>query len=324
MGQLPSDTNMTAITVTDQEVYIQAQYFVHKDFSVSNKELLLDVFATHYRGQPVRIYVHDGENIEFSGFVDFVKYLARTFDIPLDAITWETHGIVNGFANKKLIPGIFVSTGRHIPDFARDLTDACFVGTVLGRFNPTRLRLAYELDQAFPNDNYTIFQPKFSEAVRLLYPASELYSLELAWLEHKQFANDLNCRHPNGNVDWQPSCESYPNIWNRYQIEIVSETDSMSDCWITEKTARCLATGKPFVLLAGTGALNNLRNMGFCTFDTVLDESYDQAKTPTARIHSIIKSLQPLQHDQLAIEQLYSIAKNNIEIYKHYSETIRQ
>jgi hypothetical protein len=310
------------VTVTDQEIYIQAQYFVHKDFSVSNKELLLDIFATHYSGQPVRIYVHDGENVEFSGFIDFVKYLVTTFDIT--NVTWEAHGIVDGFANKKLIPGIFVSTGRHIPDFTQDLSNALFVGTVLGRFNPTRLRLAYEIDQAFPGDNYTIFQPRFTEVVRLLHWAVNLYTRELEWLEHKQFAHDIASHHQNGNVDWQPSCTNYPNIWNRYQIEIISETDSMSSFWVTEKTARCLATGKPFVLLAGKDSLNNLRGMGFNTFGDVLNESYDQAKTPTERIHSIIDSLQPLQNNPEAIAELYSIAKTNIEIYKHYAETIRQ
>ena len=325
MGPVSSNANMTAITITDQEFYIQAQYFVHKDWSVTNKELLLDIFATHYQGQSVRIYVHDGENIRFSGFVDFVKYIAAAFDIATDTITWETHDdYIYPFGYKKLVPGIFCSTGRHIPEFVQDLSNACFVGTVLGRFNPTRLRLAYELDRAFPNDNYTIFQPKHSEAVRLLYPAADLYTQELAWLEQKQFAQDLVCRHQNGNVDWQPSCAAYPNIWNRYQIEIISETDAMSSFWVTEKTARCLATGKPFVLLAGTGALNNLRSMGFNTFGGVLDETYDQAVTPTERIHAIIKSLQPLQNNTTAIEELYSIAKTNIEIYQHYSETVRQ
>lgn len=313
-----------AITVTNDEIHIQAQYFVHKDFSITNKELLLDIFATHYSGHPVRIYVHDGENVKFSGFVDFVKYLATTFSIPIDTISWETHGTVIGFANKKLIPGIFVSTGRHIPEFTKDLSDACFVGATLGRFNVTRLRLAYEIDCAFPDDNYTIFQSKHSSVVRQLYPADNLYVRELEWLLHKQFAHDIECRHQNGMVDWEPACASYPNIWNKYQIEIISETDALSDFWFTEKTARCLATGKPFVLLAGAGALNNLQSMGFNTFSNVLDESYDQATTPTERIHRIINSLRPLQHNKLAIEELYKIAKNNIEIYKHYSETIRQ
>ena len=262
MGRLFIDTVMNAITVSDQEIYIQAQYFVHKNFSISNKELLLDIFATKYQGQPIRIYVHDGENVKFSGFVDFVKYLCTVFDINVDMVTWETHDhAVDVFPHKKLIPGIFVSTGRFIQAVDVDVEHACFVGTILGRFNPTRLRLAYELDRAFANDNYTIYQPTYDETVRLLFPAADLYQEELAWLKHKQFAHDLNSRHQNGNVDWQDSCESYANIYNNYKIEIVSETDAMSSFWVTEKTARCLATGKPFVLLAGTGALNNLRNM---------------------------------------------------------------
>ena len=92
----------------------------------------------------------------------------------------------------------------------------------------------------------------------------------------------------------------------------------MSDFWFTEKTARCLATGKPFALVAGTGSLQRLRDMGFKTFNSVLDESYDLETTPTRRINRLILSLKELYNSQAGIEKLQEIAQENINIYKDY------
>jgi hypothetical protein len=311
-----------SINISDTEIYIEAQFFVHKDFSVSGKELLLDIFSKHYTNQAIRIYVHDGENIEFSGFVDFVRYLCDVFAIPESSIKWETHGTVAGFANRKLVPGIFVSVNRFIPQqFDKNVDNAKFIGAALGRFNPTRLRLAYELDNAFPNDNFMIYQTRLPEVGHVLRHTTDVYKDELAWLNTKQFDKDLISNHQNGMIDWQTSCANYPNIWTKYQIEVISETDSMSDFWFTEKTARCLATGKPFVLIAGQGSLKRLQDMGFATFNHILDEGYDNEPTPTKRIMRLIDGLKvlynkPTRHKHLQL--MYQIAEQNIAIYKDY------
>jgi len=179
------------IQVNDTEIYIEAQFFVHKDYSFTGKELLMDIFAENYTNQQIRIYVHDGENLEFSGFLTFIEYIADTFKVPYNHITIESHGPTGIFKNKNLAPGIFLSTGWHIPAFVRDLSNAKFVGTTLGRFNPTRFRLAYEIDCAFPNDNYTVFQPKLTDIERNYRHVTTLYAKELSWIKSKTFDQDM-------------------------------------------------------------------------------------------------------------------------------------
>jgi hypothetical protein len=310
-----------AITISNDELCIDTQYFVHKDFSFTGKELLLDLFSTYYRQQPIRIRVSDGENVEFSGFVDFIKFVCTQFNIDTKLVIWETfdNEFDEQFKKDILTPGIFISVNKYIPEFEKELHNPKFVGLALGRFNPTRLRLAYQIDQVFPADNFTIFQPNINEAINQYRHVTDIYKQELDWAANKIFDKDITSPHLSGVVKWQDSCITYPNIWGKYQIEIISETDPFNNFWFTEKTARCLATGKPFVLVSGQGSLKKLRNMGFSTFSDVIDESYDNEYIPTNRIKKLISSLQMLynsinRHEKIL--EMIQIANQNIDIYK--------
>ncbi len=312
-----------SITVTDTEIVILAQFFIHKDYSVTNKDLILDVLAKHYTGQHIVIRLLDGENIKFSGFDHFVKYMCDHLHIPYDKITIESHCPDNHeiFKTQCLKMGIFISVTQYLPHIDKNLNQAKFVGSLLGRYNLTRFRLAYELDCAFPGDTFITFQPTADFVKERLKHTASLYQQELNWLEHKQFDRDITSRHYMGMVDWYDACRSYGNVWNRYQIEVISETDAVDNFWFTEKTANCLATGKPFVLVSGSGSLQRLQDMGFVTFGDILDESYDSAKTSYDRIQRLTRSLQDLYTSTSKAEslnKLYQQAAKNIELYQQY------
>ena len=317
-----------AVTVTDDKIIVLGQFFIHKDYSITRKDILQDVIEKNYNGQEIIIKLLDGENIDFSGFDLFIKQLCDSIKIPYSKITIESHSssIDTDFNLTQLKLGIFISVNQYLPaEFDRDIANAKFVGSLLGRYNLSRFRLAYELDRAFVNDTFITFQPGVQFINEILKHFSNQYQRELAWLQTKTFDRDMTSKHFMGMIDWTDACRNYGNVWNQYQIEVVSETDSMSNFWFTEKTANCLATGKPFVLINGTGSLERLRDMGFCTFNEVIDESYDLATTPTGRIDQVIKSLNGLYNDpnrEEKIKKLYEIAKNNVKIYKEYTETI--
>jgi hypothetical protein len=72
-------------------------------------------------------------------------------------------------------------------------------------------------------------------------------------------------------------------------IEVVLET--MFDdqrLHLTEKCLRPIACGKPFILVSTPGALGYLRDYGFQTFDSLLDESYDTIQDPVERLNAVI------------------------------------
>lgn len=313
-----------AITVTNDEIYIAGHLFVHKDFSITNKELIFDAIAQYWISQKIKIYFYDGENIGFSNFITFIEYICQCFAIPHNLVTIESHDTNTGpFTHIPMQSGIFVSTGQYLPNtIEHQVSNAKFVGTLLGRFNPTRFRLAYEIDNIFPADNFTVFQPQVAQVQHQYRHVSSLYQKELSWLQTKQFNTDIHSTHTHGMIDWPDSCRSYPSVCHNYQIEIISETDAFSNFWFTEKTARCLALGKPFVLVAAPGSLDQLQSMGFNTFAPIINEDYDQAKSPTQRINRLLSSLQVVYNSSNKselIHKLYQIAAENIEIYKKYT-----
>ena len=73
-------------------------------------------------------------------------------------------------------------------------------------------------------------------------------------------------------------------------IEIVLET-VVDRTHLTEKVCRPIACGKPFMLAAGQGALQYLRDYGFRTFAPWINESYDLESDNKKRLQMIIDEM---------------------------------
>jgi hypothetical protein len=149
---------------------------------------------------------------------------------------------------------------------------------------------------------------------------SDYYQTELDWISQRTFDNDM----PNTagcSIDYKEGAVNYTKIWDQFHIEVVTETDDYQSQWFTDKTAKCLRTGKPFLLLSGQHSLRNLKQMGFVTFDQWIDESYDECVLPGQRIRAIINSLQKLYVDPAKssiIAEMQKHANKNINAYHNY------
>lgn len=67
------------------------------------------------------------------------------------------------------------------------------------------------------------------------------------------------------------------NHYDKFCVEIVAETANYGNAfWVTEKTARPIVAGKPFMIFGTKNFLARLKILGFQTFDSLWDESYDQ------------------------------------------------
>lgn len=81
---------------------------------------------------------------------------------------------------------------------------------------------------------------------------------------------------------------------------------------LTEKVLRPIACGQPFILAAGLGSLQYLRNYGFQTFEPLIDESYDLEQNSLTRLEKIVSSMEKVKRmPKSDLEQLYKIAKYN-------------
>lgn len=102
-----------------------------------------------------------------------------------------------------------------------------------------------------------------------------------------------------GNLDNSISSDVPWEIWNRCYYSIIIETLGDGNCFLAaEKIGKCVLARRLFVHFGVAGWLANLHKLGFKTFDSVLDESYD---TITDRV----------QRWKQAFEQVKILSKEN-------------
>ena len=105
----------------------------------------------------------------------------------------------------------------------------------------------------------------------------------------------------------------YENSW----ISVVAESQHSNDFFFpTEKTGKALFAKRPFIVLSGQYYLRTLRSLGFRTFDSVIDESYDEIEDYTDRAHAAFASFQKLQSlDQNSVRlKLQDVLEHNYKI----------
>lgn len=91
--------------------------------------------------------------------------------------------------------------------------------------------------------------------------------------------------------------------------------------YISEKTIRPIAVGRPFVLVSAPHTLDWLRNMGFKTFDRWWDESYDQCQDPDSRLQKVFATIEhicsiPLEQCQQMLEEMAPVLLHNQKRYE--------
>ena len=77
-------------------------------------------------------------------------------------------------------------------------------------------------------------------------------------------------------------------------LETHFDADGSDGAFLTEKTFKCLKHGHPFVVFAPAGSLAALRDMGYRTFDSVIDTSYDHILDNTERYQAVVRCIQQL------------------------------
>lgn len=96
--------------------------------------------------------------------------------------------------------------------------------------------------------------------------------------------------HENKYHVWKwgfPSMDLYRHSW----CEVVPETLYQHGHYFTEKTIKPMITKTPFFVVSTPGYLSYLRNMGFQTFESIIDESYDHYPDIKDRVAHMLEQL---------------------------------
>ena len=111
---------------------------------------------------------------------------------------------------------------------------------------------------------------------------------------------------------------SRPIVENSW-ISVVAETvcgDDNGCFFVTEKTAKPLMAGRPFIMLGAPYTLKHLQNLGFRTFDPVINENYDKIINEKERVKAAFESFRELskQNPLKITEKLTDVLQHNRKI----------
>jgi hypothetical protein len=113
--------------------------------------------------------------------------------------------------------------------------------------------------------------------------------------------------HQHNWFDGYPSMDLYSNVY----IELVPETLYKDGFFITEKTVKPIATKTPFLMISNCKYLQFLKQQGFKTFDSLIDESYDSFYRIEDRVKSAVASLNDIVIN--GVEDFYCQSKSILE-----------
>ena len=319
---------MDCVHITPTEVTIQVTDYIKHDGYTQHLIPLyraLHEIRHELSTKSLRFIFREAEPFKLVSFDNVIRHCAETYNLSKDQIIIDTiaHTPSLSTANATV-----VTTPSSSLDLARQLIkvsqcklndDAQLFGAFFGRFTTHRFLMAYFLETQIQN-SIVVFHPNIQWAEFELESVKKYFSKELDWLRNREEKNADLESGPGGTVSSFDCLSAYHEIFGLYHIEVVLETNIYECGWFTEKTAKCLAAGKPFMLLGTQGQLAELHRMGFQTFSPWIDESYDCEPNPEKRFDMIIAEISRLSkmHPtalKSTLSDIVAIAQYNKENY---------
>jgi hypothetical protein len=111
---------------------------------------------------------------------------------------------------------------------------------------------------------------------------------------------------------WVPDLERYDSTYFELVCESLGFHPQDDSFYITEKTFKPIMMEHPFVMVSTRHHMKNLRQIGFRTFDGLIDETYDGLEHTMDRIEAIHQELK-----RLDIEKSRELYQESREICRH-------
>lgn len=188
------------------------------------------------------------------------------------------------------------------------VTKPYYFDALLGLEKPVRTYVKSQIDQHCAGK---VFATYYQNGEQLSSMDNKFFS----WPEGVEIINSPTATSNNVMYYGQETWLSHVipvDIYNQCAYSIISETYDLNEfSFYTEKTAKALLGKRLFVMFAGQHYLRNLRDLGFKTFDGIIDESYDSESDMDTRAAMAFQQVISLCHrDQ---QDVYPLAKPIIE-----------
>lgn len=121
-------------------------------------------------------------------------------------------------------------------------------------------------------------------------------------------ADDMTDSDRNNHAIMEP--KYYINAYCQIVLESQFDVDQSGGAFVTEKTFKPIKHGQLFFVAGGAGSLQVLRDLGYKTFDAILDNSYDTVTNHTQRWECLRDSI---ARAQPRLPELFEAARPEIE-----------
>jgi hypothetical protein len=273
------------------------------DFGIDYFELMSVAVRKKLQQEQLRVlfYYHEGDNPE--RIKHRLDELVQEHLLPLDCYVF-----VSANSAAQLIPGFVFFNDFELWYYQRNITQVPLSVhtnprhhdfTVLNRLHkPWRATAMAHMQQAGILDNsYWSYCEHGAVTDENPIEIDSFAGLRLAthkFLEHAPYVcdqSDQNQRNDHSLTDSRYHNDSYCNI----VMETHFDADQSGGAFITEKTFKPIKHGQMFFVAGAAHSLAALRDLGYKTFDHVLDNSYDAIDNNTQRWQCLSHSIASAQ-----------------------------
>jgi hypothetical protein len=154
----------------------------------------------------------------------------------------------------------------------------------------------------------------------------EQYEVNLYQTQISKPCDSVDVKHHLFNNEWG---EAYikPEPYIDTYFSIITETVFFgTDSFRTEKIWKPILIGHPWICIANKGFYADLRNMGFQTFDNIIDESFDQITDSQLRIERISAIIKDVCTGDMSkfLDECNSICKYNQQHMLDYLPHVKE
>lgn len=214
-----------------------------------------------------------------------------------------------------------------------------------GRARPHRKYLweRFRLDDILDHALWTMLdsRPTLSRSFHLKYNGTNLMATTspLRWLP-REYEYEL---FQDAKINPGPAerCfmknELFDNLWGEIYLKadpyidtyfsLVTETVfNYPYSFRTEKIAKPLAIGHPWICASGRGFYRDVRNLGFRTFSHVIDESFDRIDNDQERMDRIVSIVKDLCRQDLSgfLAECEEVCKYNQQHLREFSSKVKR
>ena len=293
-----------------------------------------DIIDLMVKKKRVMIDLHnEGPCGETLGLYHLLDKLCKKFDYAKKNITIYTCNLLEKHSEYHIVKRISINH-MHMPEtqkFVIDNQQHLFVktfnsqfkkfGMFIGRCNHLRLRMASRMHCRYKDQTMLTFHyDRYIDLHREHLGFDNLLQID----HHDQDLNDAIELIKQSPLKIKDAEEAWPisvpdvfniaKLYHQFFLEIVCETYFTGNTFYpTEKIWRPLALKTPFIIQGPKDYYNNLRRLGFQTFQQWWDEGFgeDPYDCQVESIFHIIKKINNMTMDEL--KQMHSEMKSTLE-----------